>query len=413
MRPPPLLAVVARMVGPTVVRRLVPFWVSLLVVGTIFQRSIDVEGLRRSLAGQSLVGQCGWWIALCAGSAVVLRSHARAVFYADRLRPLWRAPISRWRWSTVWMRYSLLLAVPVCAAGLLWPAPAFAKTLGLASAAHPLVLASGGALGQATLWTLAAIAYGAAVFVAVSLSPFPTATAVLCVPGGWALGAVIYGDLRGRVGRRWRVRASLRLDGWFLHLAAYDLKTLLRNDGRYWLAAHAAVLPLVLLLERIGADDGPLGDVGAVFIAVFSVVAARSVERLRGRQGPAFFANRWPIVARQRFAALAAVSSTPAMLLAVGALSIGRGWTFEQIVALIAPLPVLVLAPVAAAIYARQWERALDVYPVVAFGLVLLLLLPPIAGAVTYGGLALAVAVWGARGLQRQRENNDGSARVG
>ena len=392
-----------RLLFRTLMRRVVPFWALSFIVCAIFWRSIDTPGLMTALESSSLGVQAAWLLAVWVVVALVVRGHARAALYGDRLRPMWRAPISRWRWSLLVAPYTVAIGLPVCVLGLLWPLPAWASTVGLASVTHPLVLSVGGAGLGAAVWALVSMIYGLIVFAAISVAPWSHWAAIGFLPGGWVLGAYVYDDLRGRMLGPPRPWSWLRPRTRWVSLIVYDARTLIRGAGGFWVTGHVLALLASGLVFAVGRHDGPVGGLTVVLSGALSMWSVRAVTRVRLHQGASFMPARWPVRVHERTAALMIVASAPIFGLVAIAGTIASGWSLERIVLVAAMLLVWSTGPTAFVLSVRS-QRAVDAWPIFVIAGSWLCLLPAIA-VVPVAGLA-ALFLWraGTRALEAARE---------
>ncbi|MEC9439756.1 MAG: hypothetical protein VYE40_01495 [Myxococcota bacterium] len=102
-------------------RRLVPMWVALGVFYAVFEQAIRPLDIMRNLAAMTPLESSLWGVFIAGCAAMMMRRHARVMFYGERLAPLWRLPISAPRWSFLMAPHTALMAAPVCVCALLWP----------------------------------------------------------------------------------------------------------------------------------------------------------------------------------------------------------------------------------------------------------------------------------------------------
>ena len=387
--------------------RVAPTWGALLIFGTVFARSIDPEGLQTALAAMTAVEQAAWLLLAMVIGRMLFASHSRAVLYSSRLRPLWRAPVSRWRWSTLLAPYSLVIGFPIIAVGWLWPWSAVAGTVGLASATHPLVIAAGGAGAGAWMWSAISLGYGLGIYAAFAFASMPTLLVALCIPGGWVLGAYAYDDLRGRPRRRPRWGRVLRPRGVLTNLVVYDLRTMMRTEEGFWTAAFVSVVPSWGLVFMLGRHDGAVGAASVVMGAVLSSWTLHGVLRLRRRQGEAFFPGRWPVGAGARLLSLLVIAGAPTISFIVATQLTTSSWTLDRQLTVWGMFPFMMIAPVLAALWTERSSRWVELYPVGTLVMALTPLAPAWLGVALGWPLAAMTFVSAMKALAATRGASD------
>jgi hypothetical protein len=379
---------------PLFVRRVVSLWVALGAVYAVFEQAIRPFDLMRDLAALTPTGRVVVAGLVVAAWSAALGGHARALLYDRALAPAWRAPFSRAHWAALLTPYLLLLALPLAAAGLLWPAPREPHALAFVTLSAPALAAAGGSGPRALAWWLASCLFAAlTLLVALSFGSAPPAWAAALVASclSLALASWAYDDLRGRVGAR-GVRAVLgalaRPRGPHGALLWRDAICLWRTERAATLGALAAVTPLAAFVFAVGRHGGPVGTTTAALCALASPLGALWLVRLTGRLGDDGLApRRHPLSPTARLATLAALVNLPLALLVLLSLGAANGWTWPQLAIALSPLPVYALAPIACTLWVRWWSNAGHLVPFAALAGFFLTRLPTPA-ALAVGALS-------------------------
>lgn len=389
-------------------RRLVPMWVALGAFYAVFEQAIRPLDIMRNLAAMTPLESSLWGVFIAGCAAMMMRRHARVMFYGERLAPLWRLPISAPRWSFLMAPHTALMAAPVCVCALLWPSTAAANVVTFAAASHPLLLAVGGVGLRAPLWFGASlILLGGNLYMLRALPGAAWSSALvglLGVSAGGLLGAKVYDDLRGQPGALAAGLVALRPRQRLLVLMLRDMRCLWRCDRGTLLGAILVPLPLAAFVFAVARHGGPPGTTLAALAALIAPLSSLLTVRLQGRLGEQFQPRRANLTSGERMATLLLIANLPMMMLYAASIILARGWSLEQAIIAASALPLLASAPVMAVIATRWWSNAGHAIPFLClFGFFLTRLPGPAALASgIVSGVIACVAL--ARLLERIRE---------